>query len=99
MLGSVYYIYLLVLSCEDPPAIDVLVEDSEENPFYEAVFNQSGSSELVLGGIPTTLHATIVHKQYSMEVEVHTCRSSFPISLNLPLPLPLSPLPPSEHVC
>ena len=70
VFGTVYHVETILLSCEKPPALDVVVEDELNNPLYAAIFNESGLYWIEVSGRLLPLYATIEHRDYSMDVEV-----------------------------
>ena len=71
IFGNTYHVETILLSCEDPPAMDVVVENEENSPLYAAKFNHSGLYRIEISGLPLWLHATAIHNDdYSIEVEV-----------------------------
>ena len=73
--GFTYQLDIVILSCQDPPAVDVVVADENGDGFYSEVFNESGTSIVTIVGLASPLSVDIVHHDYSMEVEVCITRS------------------------
>ena len=69
-VGTVYYLELIVLSCEDPPAVEFAIEDSDLNPLYEAVFNKTGTTNFNVANPPVIFNGTLVQYNHSIDVEV-----------------------------
>ena len=67
-----YFLDLVVFSCMEPPAIDVIVEDEEQERVFEQTFTESGTRNLTLGLFPMILNSTVIHHNYSVDVEVST---------------------------
>ena len=70
LFSDSYIVEMYTLSCAEPPAVDVLVEDDEGNPFYSQQFDSSLYQVVEINGIPVLLEVILVHHSYSMELEV-----------------------------
>ena len=64
------YMEVLVLSCAQPPALGVIVEDSNGNPSYSTVVNESSSGVVLIGALAVRLDVLLVHHDYSMDIQV-----------------------------
>ena len=80
VFDTVYYLESILLSCEEPPAVDVVVENEQNEPLYAFQFNRTGSYDLVISGLELNVYAVIVHHAYSMDVAVRETFSSFRVS-------------------
>ena len=83
VFGTVYYLETLLLSCEEPPAVDVVVEDDEHKALFASQFNRTGTYELVISGFRLPLSVVIEHHDYSMDVEVCPKASGTPVYTDL----------------
>lgn len=70
LLLQTYLMEFLILSCEDPPAVDILVEDTDGNPVYAVIVNNTYSDILYFEDLQIYLQVTVVHYNYSMDVQV-----------------------------
>ena len=70
VFGVAYYVEIVVLSCAQPTAIELLVEDAAFQPLTETIFDQTSESIITISGLDLHIVATIIHHEYSIEVEV-----------------------------
>ena len=70
LFGRVFYIELLIDPCQDPPAVDWVIFNSDMEAIYEVTFDESGTGQFTVRGQPLPLEQIIVHHNYSMEIEV-----------------------------
>ena len=67
---STYHVETILLTCEDPPALDVVVENERNEPLYAAKFNRSGVYSIEVAGLTLPLYAVLEHRDYSVDIEV-----------------------------
>ena len=67
-LGGVYYIEGVVLPCDN--AVELIVENSNLDPIFTTVFNESGHRPLVIDGYMIEVNSTIIAQEYSLQVAV-----------------------------
>ena len=70
VLGSTFHLETILLSCEDPPALESVVEDENNTPLYTAVYDETGLYRLQISGLSLPLYVVIEHHNYSMDVAV-----------------------------
>ena len=71
LFGTVYHLETLLLSCEDPPALAMVVEDVNKQPLHVTNFSRTGIYSLGLGrGFNIPLGITMVHHPYSVNITV-----------------------------
>ena len=71
LFGTVYHLETLLLSCEDPPALALVVEDVDDQPLHVANISGTGVYSLgVVRGFTVPLSVMMVHHPYSMDVTV-----------------------------
>ena len=70
VFSNTYLLEFLILSCEDPPALDILLEDSDENALFSAVVTDSYYGTLPADEFVIILQASVVHYNYSMDIQV-----------------------------
>ena len=70
MLGAVYHIENILLSCDDPPGIELLVEDVNNRPLYATIINHTGQYVVEFNSVQIPLYAIVEHHPYSIDVEV-----------------------------
>ena len=70
VLVDTYYLDVFVLSCVNPPGMEMVMEDSDGNPLYERVFNQTEVVSIPIGVFLLPLSFKITHRNYSMDIEV-----------------------------
>ena len=70
VLGNTYIIEMDVLSCAQPPGVDVLVKDAMGNPFYSAVIDDNTTQTVPIHGIYVPMQVLLIQHPYSIEVEV-----------------------------
>ena len=70
VFSGTYILEFLILSCEDPPALDILLEDSDGNALFSAVVNDSYYGTLLADVLVFVLQANVVHYNYSMDIQV-----------------------------
>ncbi len=66
--GTTFYIEGVILPCDT--AVDLVVENSNLEPIFDTVFNESGQRILDVSGFLITVNATIIPHEYSMDIEV-----------------------------
>ena len=62
-----YVAGMTFLPCHDPPAIEIVIFDSNGQVVYQELFDHSRSSHVNAG---IDINVNIVHHNYSMDVEV-----------------------------
>ena len=67
-LGGLYYIEGVILPCDN--AVELIVEDSNLDPIFTTVFNESGHRPLVVDGYSIEVNSTIIPREYSMDIAV-----------------------------
>ena len=70
VLGNAYIVEMDVLSCAQPPGVDVLVIDSMGQIFYSTVVNDNTTGVILIGSYYVLMMATLIRHDYSIEVEV-----------------------------
>ena len=70
VFGTVYYVEIVVLFCAEPTAFEVLVENAAFQPLAEAIFNKTSQEVIIVEGVNIIVNATIIHHEYSVEIEV-----------------------------
>ena len=77
VFGAVYYVEIVVLSCAEPTAFEVLVEDDAFQPLSVSIFNKTSQEIITVDGVDIVIDSTIIHHEYSVEIEVsrntHAC--------------------------
>ena len=68
--SDTYFLEFLILSCEDPPALDILLKDSDGNALFSAVVTDTYYGTLPAGDFVIVLQANVVHYNYSMDIQV-----------------------------
>ena len=71
VFGDVFYIENIALPCEE--AVELVVENSQLQPIFTTVFNESGRRALLVNGVPITVDVTIEPRDFAMDVAVSTC--------------------------
>lgn len=66
--GGTYYVETLILPCND--SIELVVRDSRRQVLFTTIFNETGVRPLVIGFVTVTVDATIISRNYSMDVRV-----------------------------
>ena len=61
---------IFVLSCEQPPAVDLLIEDTVGDSYLSLYINDNTSSIQIIDGSSVYVLPTIIHHPYSMEFSV-----------------------------
>ena len=61
---------VLIFSCNQPPAMELVIRDLVGNPFFSGFFNESEVTSLTIAGFSSPLSVKIVHRTYSMDIEV-----------------------------
>ena len=70
IFGNVFFIDAIVLPCIVPPAIEVLVENSQREILSAVVFNRTDEKTIMILGTSLPLDVIIVHHEYSMDIQV-----------------------------
>ena len=70
VFSNAYILEFLILSCEDPPALDILLEDSDENALFSAVVTDTYYGTLPADEFVIIMQASVVHYNYSMDIQV-----------------------------
>ena len=70
---SSYLLEMIVLSCEDPPAVDVVVEREDGTPIFSLVVNESVTVPVWISVFRHDLSISVIHRTYSMDVQVLLC--------------------------
>ena len=70
VLGDIYHVETILLSCEEPPAVDVLIEDEQNQPLHAIIISRTGLYTININGLPLPLYVEIEHHDYSMDVVV-----------------------------
>ena len=71
IFNTVYHLETVLLSCEDPPALAMVVEDVNNQPLRVTNFSRTGVYSLgMIRGFNVPLSIMMVHHPYSMDVEV-----------------------------
>ena len=70
VFGNVFFVEAIILPCTNPPAAEVVVQNSLGQNLFVGIFNRSGQRAIVILGTQITVDAIIVHRNYSMDVEV-----------------------------
>ena len=70
IFGNVFFIDAIVLPCIAPPAIEVLVENSQREILSAVVFNRTDEKTITILGTSLPLDVIIVHREYSMDIQV-----------------------------
>ena len=70
VFSDTYLLEFLILSCEDPPALDILLEDGDGNALFSAVVTDTYYGTLPAGDFVILLQANVVHYNYSMDIQV-----------------------------
>ena len=69
--GRVYHLETILLSCEDPPALMMVLEDVNNQPLHVTNFSHTGVYSMgVVSGSNIPLTVMIDHHPYSMDVAV-----------------------------
>ena len=74
IFGLILYIETIVLPCANPPALEVIVQNSQRQNIFGAIFNTSGQRDIVVLNTRMTVNSIIVHRSYSMDIEVSELR-------------------------
>ena len=74
IIGLILYIETIVHPCANPPALEVLVQNSQRQNIFGAIFNTSGQRDIVVLNTRMTVNSIIVHRSYSMDIEVSELR-------------------------
>lgn len=73
IFGEIFFVEVVVLSCAQPVAMEVLVEVREEDntfrPLSTFIYDQDLEGVLVIEGVEINIDGTIIHNEYSIEVE------------------------------
>ena len=70
ILGLILYIETLILPCANPPAVEVIVQNSQRQNIFSAIFNTSGQRDIVIMGFRMTVVTIVVQHNYSVDIEV-----------------------------
>lgn len=70
VLGSSFIVEMDVLSCAMPPGVDVVVKDSQGEPFYSRFFTDNTTDTIFIGVFPVPMNVLVIQRPYSIEVEV-----------------------------
>ena len=70
VIGATYYLEVVVLPCVSPPAIEVLVENSDLYPVGQWIFDESGNITIVVDGLPIRITSVIKRGTRSIDVQV-----------------------------
>ena len=68
--GNTFFVEGIVLPCTNPPAAEVIVQNSQRQNIFSAIFNTSGQRDIVILGLRMTVNTTVVHHKYSVDIEV-----------------------------
>ena len=67
-LGGMYFVEGVILPCDN--AVDIVVEDSDLDPIFMTIFNESDWRQLNINGYMVWVNSTIVQREYSMDIAV-----------------------------
>ena len=71
LFGTVYHLETLLLSCEDPPALAMVMEGVNDQPLRVINISRTGVYSMgVVRGFTVPLSVMMVHHPYSMDVTV-----------------------------
>ena len=68
--SDIYLLEFLILSCEDPPALDILLEDSDGTALFSVVIAHPYYGSQRADDYVIFLFADVVHYKYSMDIQV-----------------------------
>ena len=74
VLGNVLFVEAIALPCNNPPAAEVVVQNSLGQNLFVGIFNRSEQRDIVILGTRITVDAIVVHRNYSVDVEVGELR-------------------------
>ena len=70
VFGNMFFVEAIILPCTNPPAAEVVVQNSLGQNLFVGIFNRSGQRDIVILGTRITVDVIVVHRDYSMDVEV-----------------------------
>ena len=76
VFGNVFFIEAIALPCNNPPAAEVIVQNSQRQNIFGAIFNTSGQRDVVILGFRITVDVIVVHRDYSVDIEVNEGRGT-----------------------
>ena len=74
VLGNTFFVEGIALPCANPPAVEVIVQNSQRQNIFSTIFNTSGQRDIVVLNTRMTVNSIIVHRSYSMDIEVSELR-------------------------
>ena len=74
VFGNVFFIEAIALSCTNPPAAEVIVQNSLGQNLFVGIFNRSEQRDIVILGTRITVDVIVVHRDYSVDIEVSELR-------------------------
>ena len=73
VFGTIYHLETVLLSCNDPPALETVVENEDNVPLFTSISDHTGVKSLQVFGLRLPLYVFIEHHDYSMDVAVSVC--------------------------
>lgn len=70
IFGTTFHLETILLSCNNPPALETLVEDENNTVLHTNTLSRTGRYNVTILGLPLPLYADITHHNYSMDVSV-----------------------------
>ena len=83
VIVATYYLDAVILSCNQPPGVEIDLEDSDGNLLYTRIFNQTEVTNIPIAGFSVPLSFSIVHRNYSMDIEVSRFYSDTLMHINI----------------
>ena len=62
VFGNVFFVEAIILPCTDPPAAEVVVQNSLGQNLFVGIFNRSGQRDIVILGTRITVDAIIAQQ-------------------------------------
>ena len=62
---------ICILSCEQPPAVDILIENEVGHPFLALYISDNATFFTLLDGTLLIVHPMIIHHPYYLEFQVY----------------------------
>ena len=70
IFGTVYHIENILLSCDDPPGFETVIEDENNMPLRVIKYDSTGRTTINIAGVDLEAYAVIEHHTYSIDLHV-----------------------------
>ena len=70
VFGTTYHIETILLSCDDPPGLETVIEDENNVPLRVLNFDRTAMGTINIGGLEVPAYGVIEHHPYSIDIQV-----------------------------